>query len=158
MNTTRNLLQFVMFLCMGLIAVACSNEEITDSSGPTVSSVQISATLPQETPLTRALPIMEGYKLRCILEVWTQGDTPTLKHRQEITALKGEASFVFDFELTETGNYDCLMWADYVAENAKTQNLELDGIHICTTKTGLLHYPKPETSDNKRYQRRRIVQ
>ena len=112
MNTTRNLLQFVMFLCMGLIAVACSNEEITDSSGPTVSSVQISATLPQETPLTRALPIM---------------DTPTLKHRQEITALKGEASFVFDFELTETGNYDCLMWADYVAENAKTQNLELDG-------------------------------
>ena len=105
MNTTRNLLQFVMFLCMGLIAVACSNEEITDSSGPTVSSVQISATLPQETPLTRALPIMEGYKLRCILEVWTQGDTPTLKHRQEITALKGEASFVFDFELTETGNY-----------------------------------------------------
>ena len=127
MNTTRNLLQFVMFLCMGLIAVACSNEEITDSSGPTVSSVQISATLPQETPLTRALPIMEGYKLRCILEVWTQGDTPTLKHRQEIAALKGEASFVFDFELAETGNYDCLMWADYVAENAKTQNLELDG-------------------------------
>ena len=104
-------------LFMGLFA-ACSQEETSDVKAGKSNRVSISADLPAEFATTRALPSADGHKLRCILEVWSQGETPELIYRTEklgTDATGDKLSFEFNLE---SGIYDCRMWADFIDANA----------------------------------------
>ena len=107
---------------VGLFA-ACSQDDVAGPQNNESNRVSLTASLPADfaTIGTRALPSApNGYKLRCILEVWTQDGTPVLKHREEKTGLVGD-NVQFDFTIDE-GTYDCLFWADYIESNATVTN------------------------------------
>lgn len=89
--------------------------------------IRISAELPAAIAATRG-PITIGgdHQLRCILEVWNKEEIPVLKHRKEVVVEAGQSP-VFDFSL-ESGNYDCLLWADFIKKDAtKTEEETSDG-------------------------------
>ena len=105
------------------LMTACSQDE-TDAlpTDTNANRVTLTASLPadfvQPQPQSRTLPTPPNdYQLRCILEVWTQGERPALKHREEQVGLTGN-NVVFDFTIDE-GTYDCLFWADFIATDAK---------------------------------------
>lgn len=105
----------------GLIT-SCS-QDVTDTPAAASESnlVTFTASLPQDfaKPGTRyaPLPSQTGYALRCIIEVWTRGDTPVLKHREE-QKNPGGNTVVFRFEV-DPGTYDCLFWTDFIATDAE---------------------------------------
>lgn len=102
------------------LMTACSQDE-TDAlpTDTNANRVTLTASLPADFAQigTRALPSVSDHQLRCILEVWTQGESPVLKHREEKVNLTGD-NVVFDFTIDE-GTYDCLFWADFIATDAK---------------------------------------
>ncbi|WP_270410455.1 DUF6562 domain-containing protein [Bacteroides eggerthii] len=103
------------------LMTSCSQDETDALQTATESNrVTLTASLPEDFAQigTRALPAAPAdHKLRCILEVWTQGESPALKHREEQVGLTGD-NVVFDFTIDE-GTYDCLFWADFIGEDAK---------------------------------------
>lgn len=102
------------------LMTSCSQDETDALQTATESNrVTLTASLPEDFAQigTRALPADPAdHKLRCILEVWTQGESPALKHREEKVNLTGD-NVVFDFTIDE-GTYDCLFWADFIAMDA----------------------------------------
>ncbi|WP_455627726.1 DUF6562 domain-containing protein [Parabacteroides chinchillae] len=105
------------------LMTSCSQDE-TDAlpTDTNANRVTLTASLPadfaQPQPQSRALPAAPAdHKLRCILEVWTQDESPVLKHREEKVNLTGD-NVVFDFTIDE-GTYDCLFWADFIGKDAK---------------------------------------
>ena len=108
---------FAVTLFMGLFA-ACSQEETMESPAGKGKLVSISAELPAEFAKTRALPEATGHQLRCILEVWSQGDNPTLIYRDEKLGADATGDKIsFEFGL-DAGSYDCMMWADFIGTDA----------------------------------------
>lgn len=104
-------------LFMGLFA-SCSQEETPGLSEGKSKLVSIAAQLPVEFAKARALPTANGHQLRCILEVWSQEATPNLIYRSEKLGADANSDKIsFEFSL-DAGNYDCLMWADFIATNA----------------------------------------
>lgn len=105
------------------LMTSCSQDETDALQTATESNrVTLTASLPadfaQPQPKSRALPAAPAeHQLRCILEVWTQGESPALKHREEQVGLTGD-NVVFDFKIDE-GTYDCLFWADFIGKDAK---------------------------------------
>ncbi|MEI3461545.1 MAG: DUF6562 domain-containing protein [Bacteroides eggerthii] len=105
------------------LMTSCSQDETDALQTATESNrVTLTASLPEDfaqpQPQSRALPAAPAdHKLRCILEVWTQDESPVLKHREEKVNLTGD-NVVFDFTIDE-GTYDCLFWADFIATDAK---------------------------------------
>ena len=103
------------------LMTSCSQDETDALQTATESNrVTLTASLPEDFAQigTRALPAAPAdHKLRCILEVWTQGESPALKHREEQVGLTGD-NVVFDFTIDE-GTYDCLFWADFIGKDAK---------------------------------------
>lgn len=103
----------------GLLAAfaSCTQDDVP---APVVDTVPANSTLSVELPerglRTRALPTTEDHTLRCILEVWSQGDAPALQHRQVLTASDADdgGTLTFNFDIAP-GTYDCLLWADFVA-------------------------------------------
>ena len=116
----RSLLNIAMALCIGLFA-ACSQEEIITSSNDGVETVSIDAQLPQ-TVGTRALPgAAANHQLRCILEVWEKADNGVRLHRIEklVTSEDNTAGKLqFEFSVAKGVNYQCLLWADFIATDA----------------------------------------
>lgn len=105
------------------LMTSCSQDE-TDAlpTDTNANRVTLTASLPEDfaqpQPKSRALPAAPtDHQLRCILEVWTQGENPALKHREEKVGLTGD-NVVFDFTIDE-GTYDCLFWADFIRKDAK---------------------------------------
>lgn len=105
-------------LFMGLFA-SCSQEETPGLSEGKSKLVSISAQLPVEFAKARAvLPTKDGHQLRCILEVWSQEAAPNLIYRSEKLGADATSDKIsFEFSL-DAGNYDCLMWADFIATDA----------------------------------------
>lgn len=99
------------------LMTSCSQDE-TDTLQTTNESnrVTLTASLPADFAQigTRGLPTATNHQLRCILEVWTTGTSPTLKQRIEQIGLMMD-NVVFEFEI-EAGTYDCLFWADFIKE------------------------------------------
>lgn len=128
---------------VGLFA-ACSQDDVAGPQNNESNRVSLTASLPADfaTIGTRALPSApNGYKLRCILEVWTQGDDPVLKHREEQAGLSGD-NVQFDFTIDE-GTYDCLFWADYIESGAALTDATISSLTF-------QHYPdKYYTTVNK---------
>lgn len=127
---------------VGLTA-ACSNDNTADALQTNESNrVSLTASLPADfaTIGTRALPSApDGYKLRCILEVWTQGDNSVLKHREEKAGLSGE-NVQFNFTIDE-GIYDCLFWADYIESNVTATDATISSLPF-------QHYPDKHYKTN----------
>ena len=103
----------------GLLAAfaSCTQDDVPGSAVNTVpANSTLTVGLPDRGLRTRALPTAENHFLRCILEVWSQGDAPALQYRQVLTA--GDAddggTLTFNFDI-DPGTYDCLLWADFVA-------------------------------------------
>lgn len=116
----RSLANIAMALCIGLFA-ACSQEEIITSSNGEVERVNIDAQLPQ-TVGTRALPGAEAnHQLRCILEVWDKAENGKLITRiEKLASSATEGKLQFSFTVGKDVNYQCLLWADFIASDAGT--------------------------------------
>ena len=112
------------------LMTSCSQDETDALQTATESNrVTLTASLPEDFAQigTRALPAAPtDHKLRCILEVWTQGESPALKHREEQVGPTGD-NVVFDFKIDE-GTYDCLFWADFIATDAKDLSATIGGL------------------------------
>lgn len=102
-----------------LLFAACSQENELDATPQERSNlVSISTQLPADFARTRVLPSATDHQLRCILEVWSKGDAASLILRKEqIGAADGE-NITFNFTLENQGEYDCLMWADFIDASA----------------------------------------
>lgn len=116
------------------LMTSCSQDE-TDAlpTDTNANRVTLTASLPadfvQPQPRSRALPTAPAeHKLRCILEVWDTEVTPSLKIRQEICPAAGATEIDFSFELTTTGTYKALLWADYIPTNQETSSKDIAGL------------------------------
>lgn len=128
---------------IGLFA-ACSQDDTADAlpaDTTDANRVTLTASLPadfvQPQPKSRALPVnpdAASYKLRCILEIWDTGATPTLRVRQEICPEAGATEINFAFQLANTGTYKALLWADYITITKMTSPTEIAGLN------GVNHY------------------
>lgn len=120
----RSLVNIAMALCIGLFA-ACSQEEITTSLNGEVETVSIDAQLPQ-TVGTRALPeAADDHQLRCILEVWDKAGNGTLITRiEKLATAATDGKLQFTFSVGKDVNYQCLLWADFIASDASTSSAE----------------------------------
>ena len=107
----KNILYMILFCCMGLLSVACSDDE--DSSGVKGNQVRISALLPEGIS-TEQPGNIDGHKLRYILEIRTQGGASKVLRKELAVEPTAEVkNGLFDITL-DAGTYDCVIWADYV--------------------------------------------
>ena len=122
-----NLYFLLTALLTGLFA-SCSQEDMDGPKTNEPTGVTLSASVDRSIQ-TRAVTMPNNYKLRYILEVWTTGDSPELKYRKE--QLATDFSGVdFTFELTDAGNYNALLWADFVISDhtSSTTKQTISGI------------------------------
>lgn len=132
----KNFLYSVMALFMCLFA-ACSQEEIISESGQGGKTVRMTVGVPGGAT-TRAIPTVDNYKLRCIMQVVDatnkaiQGEG--MRQVKEVTADK----ITFTFTAPED-NYKCLFWADFVTD------VNTDNIYN-TTNLANITYNKTDNS------------
>lgn len=122
----KSLFNTVIALCIGLFA-SCSQEEIiSQTASGEVEAVSIDAQLPNLAH-TRALPGAEAnHQLRCILEVWDKAEGGKLITRIEklASAANEGGKLQFSFTVPTATNYQCLLWADFIAADAATSTTE----------------------------------
>ncbi|WP_455671663.1 DUF6562 domain-containing protein [Phocaeicola sp.] len=113
-------------LLTGLFA-SCSQEDMDGPKTNEPTGVTLSASVDRSIQ-TRAVTMPDGNKLRYILEVWTTDENPKLKYRKE--QLATDFSGVdFTFELTDAGNYNALLWADFIGSHiSSTTKQTISGI------------------------------
>lgn len=121
----KNLFVIITVIFMSLFT-SCSKEEMMNSTEES-NRVCIFAELPKDAAATRAqIGIPATHKLRCIIEVWTKEDSPVLVHREEV-AVEAGAIPPFEFAL-KSGDYNCLMWADFIKKEAGTTPVTSEGV------------------------------
>jgi len=119
-----NLYFLLTALLTGLFA-SCSQEDMDGPKTNEPTGVTLSASVDRSIQ-TRAVTMPNNYKLRYILEVWTTGDSPELKYREE--QLATDFSGVdFTFELTDAENYNALLWADFISKYTSTTKTTISG-------------------------------
>lgn len=132
----KNFLYSVMALFMCLFA-ACSQEEIISESGQGGKVVRMTVGVPGGST-TRAIPSVEGSKLRCIMQVVDKNNEAIegegMRQVQEVTAER----ITFTFTAPDT-DYKCLFWADFVS------NVSTDNIYN-TTNLANITYNKTDNS------------
>lgn len=117
-------LYLLLAALVGLTASCSRDAEESGLQTTDNSTVSISASIDPGVS-TRAgggdeYTIPDGYKLRYILEVWSTGTEAKVIHRNEQTAIELFRGVDFTFKLEKTGNYQALLWADFIDENAHT--------------------------------------
>ena len=113
----KSLFNIAMALCIGLFA-ACSQEDILSPSNGGEETVSVSAQLPGNIVNTRALPGAEAnHQLRCILEVWdtAEGTTTPITRIEKLASDASDGKLTFVFSVDAKVNYQCLLWADFIA-------------------------------------------
>ena len=105
------------------LMTACSQDEAAGPQNKASTRVRIGTSINQALQ-TRAtsVNIPENHQLRYVLEVWSTTESPACIHRDEETATTADA-VVFDFTLSESGNYKALLWADFVPTGASTSQV-----------------------------------
>lgn len=115
----KNFLYSVMALFMCLFA-SCSQEEIIPESGQGGKVVRMTVGVPGGAT-TRAIPSVDGSKLRCIMQVVNASNKAIsgegMRQVQEVNAER----ITFTFTAPE-GDYKCLFWADFVSD-VSTDNI-----------------------------------
>jgi len=95
----------------------------------------------KSSPQTRASGNLQlsGYSLRYILEVREDG-TNVLQLREERLVSDASQSVTFDFDIADAGDYDVLLWADYIESGANFTNEHYDDLYYETNGTnGLMN-------------------
>lgn len=115
----------MLFALIGL-ATSCSQDDSINLQNTGNNRVVMNASLDAETltslksgPATRGASgdlQLEGYSLRYILEVWNESGA--VAYREETLVSDASQPIAFEFSLSEAGDYDALLWADYVANDA----------------------------------------
>lgn len=109
---------YLWFIALVGLMTACSQDEAAGPQTYEPTSVTLSASVDRNIQ-TRAITMPSDCKLRYILEVWTTGESPVLKLRKE--ELKEDFSGVdFTFDLTDAGDYNALLWADFIQARVTT--------------------------------------
>lgn len=125
---------FILASIFTMLFAACSQENELDAPGGEKSNlVSVSTQLPADFAKTRALPGAADHQLRCILEVWSTGENVALIHRLEKKGTAGADNITFDFTLDSEGDYDCLMWADFIAAEAAATDGKFPDMYYTTT-------------------------
>ena len=133
----KNNLYLWLITLLGLIT-SCSQDEpanVLQTNNPG-SRVSLTASLPADFAKveTRTVPSAPAnHQLRCVLEVWDE-DLTVLKVRQEMCTT-GTSDLTFEFELTNSGNYKALLWADYMDATASSSPVTIAGLN------SVAHYP-----------------
>lgn len=114
----KSLLSLVMALGIGLFA-SCSQEEIISGNENSVETVSVSAQLPGDAVQTRAIPgAAEGHQLRCILEVWNTTENTQIERIEKLGSEAANGKLQFTFNVPSATDYECLLWADFIANDA----------------------------------------
>lgn len=109
---------YLWFIALVGLMTACSQDEAAGPQTYEPTSVTLSASVDRNIQ-TRAATMPDECKLRYILEVWTTDENPVLKLRKE--ELKEDFSGVdFTFDLTDAGDYNALLWADFIQASVTT--------------------------------------
>lgn len=109
---------YLWFIALVGLMTACSQDEAAGPQTYEPTSVTLSASVDRNIQ-TRAATMPGDCKLRYILEVWTTDENPVLKLRKE--ELKEDFSGVdFTFNLTDAGDYNALLWADFIQARVTT--------------------------------------
>lgn len=112
----KSLLNLVMALGIGLFA-SCSQEEIISDNENRVETVSVSAQLPGDAVQTRAIPQADAnHQLRCILEVWA--DNKVIQRIEKLGSDATNGKLQFNFTVGSDVDYQCLLWADFIANDA----------------------------------------
>lgn len=111
-----------------MLFASCSQEEIISTVGDQQepgSLATISVNLPEEAA-TRAMPTVEGFTRRCILQL-VDASGVAISDERYVEEVQGD-QVTFEFTAPEQ-DYQCVFWADYVQEGAAT----LDTDYFYTT-------------------------
>lgn len=129
----KSLLNLAMALSIGLFA-SCSQEEIISESENRVETVSVSAQLPGDAVQTRAIPgAAADHKLRCILEVWNKTENTLIERIEKLGSEATEGKLQFTFNVPSTTDYECLLWADFIANDATAADGKYTDKYYVTT-------------------------
>lgn len=132
----KSFLYSMLALCMCLFA-ACSQEEVISEVGQKGKIVNLTVGVPGGVT-TRAIPSVEGSKLRCIMQVVNASNEAIegegMRQVKEVTAEKITFTFA-----APSGDYKCLFWADFVAD------MNTDNVYNTTDLTNIT-YNKTDNS------------
>ncbi len=113
----------LLFALVGL-ATSCSQDDVTELQNNVNNRVTIRVGVETDNmvmksgTLTRASGALQldGYSLRYILEVWNDDDV--VAYREEKLVTDASQAVDFEFSLPDAGDYNALLWADYITEGA----------------------------------------
>lgn len=118
----------MLFALIGL-ATSCSQDDSINLQNTGNNRVVMNASLDAETLAslksgtgTRSASgdlQLEGYSLRYILEVWNGSNA--VAYREETLVSDASQPIAFEFSLSEAGDYNALLWVDYVANDIATE-------------------------------------
>lgn len=129
----KSLLNLVMALGIGLFA-SCSQEEIISENENRVETVSVSAQLPGDAVQTRAIPEADAnHKLRCILEVWNKTENTMIQRIEKLGNEATNGKLQFTFNVPSTTDYECLLWADFIASDATAADGKYTDKYYITT-------------------------
>lgn len=112
----------IAFICM---ATACNDDECNTNDSKENKRVTIGANINHGLyTRTTPLPTLPGYIMRFILEVWQQEE---IIYREE--KLQESQDMVFSFNLDNPGEYNVLVWADYIKESPETTEISAPDTH-----------------------------
>lgn len=119
----KTILYILTLCCLPLLVISCdNNDEATQPTEVQADHAKIAVAFPADFDTESAAAILaDGYQLRVILEAYAQDN---LEQRQEITATTIEQLRNLAFNIPmETGNYNLLLWVDYVKAAQPTTDL-----------------------------------
>ena len=122
-------------LALGVGLCSCSQEDLGESPAQAVGQpVTVSVQLPGEVGndgLSRAVPsIPADHKLRCILYVSGNGETP-VRQEKVLADTGGTISFTFT---PATDTYTCSFWADFVSGTDTNADGRYDDLYYDTQR------------------------
>lgn len=113
----------VLLLTFIVLATSCNKDDSIYLQNSENNRVTLSANMENEvvpflksSTQSRASGNLQvsGYSLRYILEVWDEN--AAVAYREEKLVADASQTVTFDFNLPDAGDYDALLWADYVTE------------------------------------------
>lgn len=125
---------------------SCTQEEYEQGLTEGEQRITLKAQLP--IAATRSMPaIPEGYQLRCILEVYDQNkpDASALARIEKVATTTG-STLDFEFAVDAGVEYQCLLWADYIATTAAKSTEKYEDCFYDTSSLKEIGYKKSDAT------------
>lgn len=109
---------YSMMAMFAMSFASCSQEEIvsTEANGLVSGPVTVSVNIPQNNPISRAMPEVDGFTRRCIMQL-VDGEGAAIADQKYVQEVTGD-NVTFSFTAPEEA-YQCVFWADYVQVGAE---------------------------------------